>query len=336
MKKQLLYLVLFLTAGLGFSQEEIDSLVQLGVKYHDNGQYELAIKQYKKALAIEPQSSLVNYELAMTYMYAGDYEKAVKYSDIVLAQNGENLLPAYITKGSSLDYLGKTEESIKLFEEALNKFGDHYLLNYNLAYNYSKLEDYEKATDNLVRAIINNPQHPSSHYLLGEVMRKQNNRIQSLLSLYYFLFLEPNSERSKTAFQHIKEAFNGNIEKDNEKPNDITINLNPSEMDSEFAPAIMMISMIAATQEVEGNKDRTETEIFTDNSGKLFKILGELKKDKDGFWWNFYVPFFYDLAQSKHLETFCNYISLSSREEAMTWLQDHESKLEDFGKWLQE
>lgn len=336
MKKQLLFIVLFLTTGLVFSQSKIDSLVQLGVKYHDNGQYELAIKQYKKALELEPRSSLINYEMAMTYMYAGDYEKAVKYSDVVLAQNEENLLPAYITKGSSLDYLGKTEESIRLFEEALNKFGDQYLLNYNLAYNYSKLEDYDKATDNLVRAILNNPQHPSSHYLLAEIMRKQNKRIQSLLSLYYFLFLEPNSERSQTAFRHIKEAFNGNIEKDSGKPNNITINLDSSEMDSEFAPAIMMISMIAATQEVEGSKNRTETEIFTDNSGKLFKILGELKENNDGFWWTFYVPFFNDLAQSDHLETFCNYISLSSSEEAMNWLQNNESKLEDFGNWLQE
>lgn len=316
-------------------QTNIDSLIKQGVYYHDAGEYDKAIDLYKQALNIDPNSDAANYEIAMTYMYAKDYENSIKYSDKVIELNKNNVLSAYITKGSSLDYLGKTDESIKIFEKALKKFDNNYLLYYNLGYDYYKIKNYVKAEEAFTNAIKLNASHASSHLLLGYLMSDQKRNIESLLCLHYFLFLEPNTERSKTAFRLLTEQFGGNVQPDKEKPNQINITLNTDQMDSEFGPANLMISLLQASKSTEENKNKTEDQLFIENTKSLFNILGELKKKNNkGLWWDFYVPFFNDIANSDYIDTYCYYISQSSKDSAKDWLKNNNPKIVAFDQWL--
>jgi len=337
MKKQILILGLILISTLIYSQTKVDSLVQIGIQHHDNGQYDKAIETYKTALDIEPNSALINYEIAMTYMYAKDYKNSVKHSDKVIEINDKFLLQAYITKGSCLDYLGKTKESIKLYKKGIKEFGDHYLLYYNLGYTYYNLREYDKAEEALINAINSKSDHASSHLLLGYLMTDKNQKVQSLLCLHYFLFLEANSERAKTAYNLLQKQFGGNVERDKDKPDQINIFLDPNQSGTEFGAADMMISMLEASKSLEENEGKSDNEMFVENTTSFFKILGELKKKKNtGLWWDFYVPLFYDIARSKHIDTYCYYISQSSNGAALEWLKENDEKINDFNKWLSE
>ena len=191
MKTCNLFIIILLTftSVQVFSQPELDSLVKIGITYHDNGEYDQAIATYNKALELNAESALVNYELALSYFKKGEYQKAIDYSDIILEQKKELLLEAYMTKGSSLDLLGKTSESILLFENAIKEAGGHYLLYYNLALNYYKLDNIGLAEDNAMNAIAANTNHSSSHYMLASIHDQKGNSVQSLLAIYYFLFL---------------------------------------------------------------------------------------------------------------------------------------------------
>jgi tetratricopeptide (TPR) repeat protein len=335
MKKLYTILILFLFSISVSGQTKVDSLVQQGVTFHDEGQYNKAIELYKQALAIDPSSALANYEISFSYMAAGDYENSIIHSDKVISLNKDYLLQAYLTKGSSLDYLGRTAESVKLFEKALRKFGDNYLLYYNLGYDYYRIRNYEKAEVAFVKAIKVNPGHSSSHFLLARLMADQNKNVQSLLCLNYFLLLEPNTSRSKTAFELLEKQFGGNVEKDKDKPDQINILVGADSKDSEFGAANLMISVMKATNFTEENKGKTEEQLFTENTRSFFNILGELKKDKNkGLWWDFYVPFFNDLAKSDHLETYCYYISQSSKDKSAEWLNNNNPKIVLFDLWL--
>jgi len=319
-----------------FGQSKIDSLIQVGIQYHDKGEYAKAINVYKEALKIDPQSALVHYELAMTLMYSGDYEKSLEHCDIVIKQDKDYLLPTYITKGSSLSNLGKAEEAIQTYKEAIEKFGNHYLLSYNLAIRYARDNDYEKVEPLLIEAINDNPKHASSHNLLAFLKKDNNQRVQSLMGLYYFLFLEPNSPRAKVAYGALKEQFAGNVEAKGKK--NINININPQHLETEFSAAEMMIDMLGASKFLKENKKKSEEELFIENTKSFFSVLGELKENGggEGLWWNFYVPFFYDLAKSDYTDVFCYYISLSSNENASKWLEANNKKFERFKKWLSE
>ena len=338
MRKFLLTASLLVTISC-FGQGKIDSLVQVGIQYHDNGEYEKAIKVYNQALKIDPKSTLVNYELAMTYMYSGNNKKAIEHSDIVIEQKKDHLLPAYITKGSALSNLGKVKQAIKLFKEAIAKFGDNHLLHFNLGICYSKMQDDKNAELAFIHAVTANPNHTSSHYGLGIIEKQQNQRVQSLLSLYYFLLLEPSSKRAETAYKLLKEQFGGNVKKDKNNPNNINIFLDSKSMKSEFSVAEMMLAMLEASNSLEENKDKNPDELFIENTKTFFTVLGELReneKKKANVWWNFYVPFFYDLAKSEYMDVFCYYISVSSNENAREWLETNDEKFEEFKNWIKE
>ena len=338
MKKLLLLLSLLLTLFSFGQNNKIDSLIRIGIQHHDDGEYQKAIEIYNAALKIDPKSTLANYELSMTYMYAGDYEKSIKYSNIVIKQKDKHLLPAYIVKGSSLDNLGKTKQSIKLFNKAIAEFGDHYLLHYNLGVNYSKMQDYKNSESAYINAIMANHDHASSHFGLALTKSNQDQRVQSLLGLYYFLLIEPSSERAKTAYKLLKEQLGGSVQKDENNPKNINVLINSQRMESEFGAAEIMLAMLEASNSLDENKGKTPDELFIENTKSFFTVLGELneKEKKTNIWWDFYVPLLYELAKSEYMDVFCYYISISSNEKATEWLETNNEKLENFAKWLNE
>ncbi|MFO8086597.1 MAG: tetratricopeptide repeat protein [Bacteroidales bacterium] len=337
MKSPIFTVVFLFLAVFAFSQESADSLIQLGIQHHDNGQYGEAIKAYQQALDIDDESMIAHYEIALSYMHAEEYKKAIKHSDIVIKSGGKHALAAYVTKGSSLDYLGKTKKSIKLFKKAINEFGDHYLLHYNLAYNYYHLEKYKEAEESAINAINSNTAHSSSHLLLGYIKSDQNQKVQSILSLHFFLLLEPHSDRAKVAYNLLSDQFRGNVEKDEDKPGEINIYVNADNEDSDFSAAELMLSMLEASNNIEENKEKTKEELFIENTSSFFNILGELnEEDKDGLWWDMYIPVLYNIAQSEHMDTYCYYISQSGNEKAQQWLKDNEDKLKAFASWMNE
>lgn len=335
MKKKLFgFIILLLLSINSFAQSEIETLVKEGIKYHDNGNYDKAIESYEKALEINPKSTLANYEIALSYFSKGDYKEAITHSDIVLKQDEDLLLQAYMTKGSALDMLGKTKESIKLFKTAIKKTDGHYLLYYNLGLNYFKVNDFENAEENVISAIELNPNHSSSHLMLANIHNQKGNSVQTLLSSHYFLFLEPNSQRSIDAYSMLQQNFGGNVSKDNDKPNTINILLSANN-DSQFGAAELMVSMLEASKSLEENEGKSDDEMFVENTEKFFKVLGELKKKKSKeIWWTFYTTFFYDLAKSEHLEAYCKYITQIGNENSKKWLEENTDALNEFEKWL--
>lgn len=336
MKPFIFLLAILLNTFFISAQSPIDDLVKKGIEYHDAQNYEMAIKTYEKALKLDPESTLVNYEISLSYFNIKDYEKAIEYSDKVLKQKSNHMMEAYLTKGSSLDVLGKTKASIKLFEKAIKSEGDHYLLHYNLALNHYKLRELDDAEKHIIKAIENNSNHASSHIMLAYIYNEKGDTVKTLLSLHYFLFLEPDSGRSLEAYMLLKDKFGGNVTKDKDKPNTININISAIGSDSDFGAAELMVGLLGASKSLEENEGKTEDDMFIENTESFFTVLGELKKKKSkGIWWTFYTTFFYDLAKSEHLETYCHYISQSGNKVSRTWVQDNEEKLNAFGDWLE-
>jgi len=336
MRQLIIAVTLFFLSISGFAQSEVEVFIEEGIEHHDKGEFVKAIESYEKALQLDPNSALANYEISLSYFSKGDYENALKYSDIVLKQDGDYVIPAYMTKGSALDMLGRTKESIKFFEKAIKKTKGHYLLYYNLALNHFKLNDLDNAEKSAIKGIENNPNHSSSHLLLGIIHDQQGNSVQTLLAAHYFLLLEPNTKRSVQALEMLQENFGGNVSKDPDKPNTINITISPND-DKQFGAAEMMVAMLEASKTLEKNEGKTEDEMFVENTESFFKVLGELKKDKNKeIWWTFYTPFFYDLAKSDHLEAYCKYITQSDNKNYQEWLGENEAKLNAFAQWLQE
>lgn len=311
-----------LTFSLSGQTQAVDSLVQLGIERHDAGEYEKAIALYRQALAIDPDAEITLYEMAVSLAQTGAWYEAIEYCDKLIGRGNKYAILAYNTKGSCLNDLGKTEEAIAVFLEGIGKEDEFHLLYYNLGLAYRKLEEYEKAGESFLSAINLNPQHAGSYLNLGRTMMNLNRRVESLLSLYYFLFIESDTERAELAYTAIRlQLADASVRR-------------PDPADP-FSPADVLLYEIALNNE---EHDRTgDMEIFIRTTGALFSELGSLRKkgSPTGLYWEFYIPFFSDMATAAYTDVFCHYISHRFNSNSDEWLQRNSAKVRLFNDWIQ-
>ena len=60
--------------------EAVKNLVDQGVQFHEQGQYDEAIAKYKEAEKKDPKNALVKYEMAFTYHAKRDLDKSLTYA----------------------------------------------------------------------------------------------------------------------------------------------------------------------------------------------------------------------------------------------------------------
>lgn len=315
--------------------EEVEKFVRRGIELYEEGDYKGAIDQYKKALKIDKESPLANYETAMAYFALKEYENAIEYSDKVIDAKSDFIEHSYIIKGSALDLTGKTKEAIKAYTKAIQDYPKSHLLHYNLALTHYKLKDFKKAESAVQGALKANPGHSSSHLLLAYMMNDQGSRVKTLLALYNFLLVEPTGDRAESAFERLSNELQKGVKKGDD--NTISITLTDNGESDEFQAAELMLSLLAASGGLEENEGKTEYELFTANNESFFAVLGELKKDSKGFWWEFYVDFFYAMKNEGHIEAFSYFISQSKNDENISkWLEENTTKFEALSNWYSE
>lgn len=334
--RQTFTLTLFLLIASDiFGQDDIlNELVSQGIEFHDQGKYDEAISKYKAALEIDKKSTLANYELSYTYFVTKQYDDAIKYSTIAIKKNSNNQHESYVVLGSCLDLTGKPSKAIKIYEEGLSKFPNSNLLNYNLSLTCYNQKDFEKAEKAAINAIVAKPTHGSSHLLLSAIMQEKGQRVKSILPLYYFLLLEPNSKRSLINYNSLRNQLGQGVEKKDDKNINVNISFSTSSS-SEFGAAEMMVSLLAASKHTEENKGKNDMELFVETNRGVFSVLGELKKDNAGFWWDLYVTKFYDSVQSDNYEAYSYFISQSTNNELVNnWITGNSDKMQKFTEWM--
>lgn len=319
----LLFLTLSFFITIVAAQEAQNNFIIEGIKLYDKKDYEGALDMYRKALQSNPGNVQAKYEIASAYLQLKDYSNAIKYSDEVIRANKDFVDQAYILKGSAFDYLLKPADAANTYRQAIKKFPKNQLLYYNLALTSFNAKDYKETDAALQQSLKLNPLHASSHFLLGLSMVTQGKRVQAILALYNFLLLEPNSKKSASVLQTLEEEWKGTPGAPAAKPTD------------EFYTAELMLNTLESAKQNEVNKNKQPITLFAENTHTFFIILGESKKAKKGFWWNFYVDYFYKLALNHHTEALCYYITQSKDNTYEEWLKEKANlkTMEAFSEW---
>ncbi|MDR2552515.1 MAG: tetratricopeptide repeat protein [Treponema sp.] len=314
---------------------EAEELVRTGILYHDRGDYETALDYYRKALELAPDHPVVCYEMAFSYLYMGDSETALQTAERGIAaavdRDMGDLIPSlFDLKGSALDNLGRSEEAVDVYLEAINKYGaaDTFLY-YNLGLTYYRIGKSGEALDALVQGLQINPNHSSSNYLLGRICMEKGMKTQAFYSLLYLLLLEPNTDRAAESYNTILHMLAIQEE---------TIGFRNN---GTFTPADIIISLSFTLDEANAQKDASEKTaaklyyIFTTledqkNAGKIGRSAG------DELWWDFYSSFFYRIAKSDYFGTFSRYIGIASDPQADEWIETGRDEIEGLFTWLNE
>jgi tetratricopeptide (TPR) repeat protein len=325
--------------------QDFQSLLNEGIELHDAGKYQEAINKYKKALAIDPASALVYYEMAYSYHQLKDYTNALECVNKSLSFNDEktNYL-ATIVKGSVLDDMGEPKESIAFYQQALKKYPDEYLLLFNYGVSLAGVRRISEAEQSFKSALALNPNHPGSHLQLANLKMSKNENVSALCGLYFFLLLESEGPRAET---NSKKLLSLLYPEKKGKENEWVINLSgkPDKNDPITAAELGLTMIQISSGDLEG-KNKTQQENLVKDTDSLLTLLGELnenntkrKKKKattNEHLWNFYVPFFYELHKSGHTEAFSYHIMKSSQDESVQdWLAANNEKLQLFYLWLE-
>ena len=364
------FLALFLSIGFlnAFAQkvdknDSVQELIKKGIELHDERDYKQAIEAYKEALEIDPNSMLATYELALSYLALRDYDNASKLSKDVINSKDEKLLSAaYRVKSQALVEKGKTDEAIALLENAIKIIKNDYNLHFNLALNYFNKGDLDKTIFHVDNA-LNLDKFQSGAYLLSAyALSDKDIWVQSILSFQFFLLNEPNSHRSKAAFEemlqimHVKETTEEPVERSFiQKQLDRYPNKSRSEKTKQTPPLDTFqgvnrelvytaiknkLDSLEATISIDPLiEDTTNTILynsFKEATRSVFKVLSEENDGaKKGFIWTYHVPVISRILESAHFDTYCRYISVAYFPESLKWWEDNQETAAKFIRWFE-
>ena len=330
----------------------VQSLIQEGVALHDSAEYKRAIERFEQALKINPKSTLALYELSLSYLELKDYKNASKYSTQVINANDKNLsVGAYAVKSEALAEMNQIDHAITLLQEGLVKNGDSYLLRFNMALNYYKKGDLDKTLEHVSRAIELDKAFSGAFLLNAYAQRDKGLWVRSIYSFQMFLLLEPDSKRSKNAFEEMLQTML--IKPSTEKPIERSFIQQqmmrgvPEKTGPQQNPPLTLeggldrnsiYNVIMATKNTLAS-EKKDTDLYFVFKEMNKAILQELEKEKstmktDSFW-TFHYPFFKSILSSHHYETYCRYISVSYFPESLEWWENNKTEAQSFIHWFE-
>lgn len=310
----------------------LNSIMTRGMVLYDEERYELALIEYKKALEIKPKDGFINHEVAMAYYQLGNNKEALNYAKEASKEESESGVQAVMLIGTIHDNQGNTKKAIKTYKKSIKRFGDYYLLWFNLGVTYNGIGDYENAASAFENSIKNRLDHANSHHALASMKLTQGKRFEALLPLYFYLLLMPQSELAEKVSTTIEGLWSQGVSIEDDV---ITLNVGSGRGNETVLGTEMLLSSIeAAVMQDSLNDIRL---INQSRAIQLFTALADFDLgNRDDFYTQYYIPLFSKIGNSEHLEAFANYTSQPISEEARAWVSEHTQELQEFFMWLDE
>lgn len=275
-----------------------DSIIK-GVDLYDEGEYEKALPLFSQVPEGDTNYTLAIYEKALTLIELERYEEALHPLQKGITLNDSVDEDYFNLLGTAYDHLDRKEKSLEIYNLALDRFPMSYKMYFNRAVVYGGMGEHEKQLADLKTAIEIHPFHASSHLALANFALAEEQYAQALLSLGYFLMLEPKSQRANDAIVFFDKAVSDNT--DLEKAG-----VELSEKD-DFEKINLLVKNYVAL--------RDDYEIDSDIDLPLIRqmdlvVKQAIKKKKlNGFWENYYLPFYKKMYEEDYFEPMI-YLSL--------------------------
>jgi tetratricopeptide (TPR) repeat protein len=304
----------------------MEKLINEGIGFFDAGKYNEAIERYEHVLELSPKNMIARYELAYTYYTIANYDKAIEHSRIVFQADGEYMLESALVYGASLENLGKSKKAVEVFEKALLKHPDDSQLQYNLALSYFSLKGYNTAEKHILISLDQDMANPAGHLLLANVMLAKGEKLKCMVSLYYYLLIEQDSERSPKAYDLLQNLWEHEYQTaKNLKNKTINQSLNGWQM----GESQLQQQILADTTKTELNK-------FIFRTSVLMNLLQTSTWTEFDFWKNRYLTFYSEINLRGYSASYAAFVSQCKyKADVMVWISDNYSAFGRFSKWME-
>lgn len=323
----LLFITSFLNAQTLEEPVKSGELIDKGIKLHDDGDIEGALEFYEKVPRNDTNYVLALYERSLSVYSLKRYDDAIAIAREGLTFKSIYDHSFYVTLGNALDDNGDGEEALKVFDEGIKRFPYNIRIRFNKAVALNKMEKYQEAVDELKQIITINPLHPGSHLLLASICKKSAKLVEAMLAYNTFLLLEPGSERALsvvgTLDQLTSEKLSAEVEnvvfsKEGDDFSDLEVYLyNRLAMNAKFKVPVKLNFMLV-------RQNYFLFSHFKDN----------INKYKDGFFSNFYIPFFVSVVKNGWFDEFTYYeLMLVNDNSVQALLKKNLANVKKFIDW---
>lgn len=189
-----------------------DSILKKGVELYDAKQYQESVNEFDRISKLDPKYLNVQYEKALALSALEKKEELKALFEELYSKKLMSEFPnLYTLYGSFLSDQKEYDQSEVIFKE-----GEKYLPNsssflYNFAILYIRKDESQKAVNLLERIITNNPNHSSSHYMLGAIAYDNGKVTEATLAMMSYLIIAPNGVFAKKAIQNLNSKYGENF-----------------------------------------------------------------------------------------------------------------------------
>lgn len=326
MRKFLLFLFLILFSK-NYSQTDYsfvyntDSIINKGVNLHNEKKYDEAIKEYQKITKTDPKFLTAQYEIALT-LSAQEKKSELKAFLEDLHKKGRmeedpELFQIYaIFLSNEKEY----EASEKIFNEGKKYLGNSSVFLYNLAVLYIRKDESQKAVDVLKYILTKNPNHASSHYLLGVTAFDNGKITEGTLALMTYLVLSPMGPYANQAITNLNANYGQNYIAENKvvfsKSGD-----NFEEIETILRNQLPLKKVYKIKSSIDDNLTRQIQAVAEYAAGH---------KMEDGFFETTYIPWIKQMVEKNQLEGYSYYSLLSIEDRVGKELNKQKKKITSF------
>jgi tetratricopeptide (TPR) repeat protein len=174
------------------------------IMFRDLNRGEEALREYKKALELNPNYAQAYIQVGNYYDKLGKYPFALDQYRKAISINPKSA-EAYVQMGICYENMGKYTLSLDQQRKAITIDPNNVLAHVHMGYCYEMLNKYELALDQYRRAITINPEDAQSRYYAGILLGYKLKRISEGVSeLETYLELEPDATNADEVRQKIK------------------------------------------------------------------------------------------------------------------------------------
>ena len=154
----------------------------LGLSYEESGQYDLAIKEYRKLIAAEPGNVKPYLNLGYLYLQMDLYDEAEEvYTSLIEVAEP---MPDYYVYLGRVNLIKKDEKAAeRTLSQGLSKFPDSDELHFNFAMILERQDRFDEMVSHLRRAIELNPGHADAMNFLGYSYAEKGTNLEEALRL---------------------------------------------------------------------------------------------------------------------------------------------------------
>ena len=227
----------------------------------------------------------------------GKSEEALKVVNEALEKPGNTKLRFYLIKSTALNKLEKYDESISFLKEAIKDFPYNNSLRFNLAAAYKGKENFDKAISSYQESLYLNFYDRSTHVQLGLIYAENGYLTKAAMCLAMAQIVDPYNSTTGGLINYLEQVVEDNHDKAKDEQR-----FKDSEDYTELN--LLLKNKVALSK---GYKIKSKVSQY-DLAKSLYLICERLEYDKqsDEFWQKNYIAFYKTIWEEGHFDgMFC-------------------------------